>query len=129
MPGGNGIHVDVGQHVCTNHHGRVVVVECLYNLGKGVFVRVYIVAVELHAEFACLGVVCANIPATADAEVVAFGYEVYHACVFGEFFDCFRCAVGAMVVDYYQVEWEVGLLAEYAAELHRGLCVRGCGQV
>ncbi len=109
------VHIDVGEHVGAYHHSGVVVVECLHHLGKGVFVGINVVGVELYAELACFGVVGAHIPAAADTEVVTFGYDVNHAWVGSEFFDGFRCAVGRVVVDDNQVEGEICLLGKHAA--------------
>ena len=110
------VHVDVGEHVGAHDHGRVVVVECLHHLGQCVLVGVHVVRVKLHAEFAGFGMLGAHVPAAADAQVGAFGDDVYHARVGGEFLNSLARAVCRVVVDDDEVEGEVGLLREHAAD-------------
>lgn len=74
-----GVHVNVGEFICAYYHGRIVVIEGFDHFGQGVLVGIYIVTVELYAELAGLGVVCADIPTAADTEVVAVGHDVYYA--------------------------------------------------
>ena len=57
-----------------------------------------------------------HIPATAYAQVGALGDDVHHAGVMGKLADGFRGAVGTAVIHYHEVEGEVGLLLEHAAD-------------
>ena len=45
------------------------------------FIGIYVVAVQLYGKLAAFGVVYAHVPATADAEVVAFGDDMDEALV------------------------------------------------
>ncbi len=112
----NHVLVDVGEHVGAHYHTGIVVVECLYNLCQSVFTAVHVVGVELHGEFTALGMEHAGVPAAADAEVLAFGADVYYLRVAGILFDGFGCAVGGVVVDNDYVEGEVGFLSQGAVD-------------
>ena len=83
---------------------------------QGVGAAVEVVGVELHGKAAALGAAHGVVPATADAQVGAFGYEMDHAAVVAELTYLFRGAVGGMVVHHYHIERERGFLAEHTAD-------------
>ena len=117
----NSIEFYVGEAVCSDNHARIIIVESLHHFGESIIVGVYVVGVELHAKFACFAVVSAYIPASADAEVIAFGNDMYQTFVVFELVDSLCGAVGRVVVDDDEIKLEVGFLREDATD-----CVAYC---
>ena len=106
----NHVHVEVRHHVSTYYHGAVLFVESTYHSGQCIFIGIYVVAVQLYGKLAAFGVVYAHVPATADAEVVAFGDDMDEALVILILVDGFCRSVGGVVVDDDKIELEVCLL-------------------
>lgn len=115
-PGGDGVAVDVGEHVGAHNHGAVLVVERFHDFSQSIGAGIHVVGVELNGKFSAFGVLHGHVPAAADAKVGAFGLDVDKARVGGKFLDGLGGAVGGVVVDYYHVEGEIGLLVEGRAQ-------------
>ena len=109
----NHIHIEVRHHISTYHHGAILFIESANHDSQCVFILVYIVAVQLHGELTALGMMHPHIPATANAQVIAFGDDVDEAFVVLEFVNSFCGPVRRVVVDDNQVELKVGLLLQY----------------
>ena len=112
----NHVHVEVRHHVSTYYHGAVLFVESTYHSGQCIFIGIYVVAVQLYGKLAAFGVVYAHVPATADAEVVAFGDDMDEALVILILVDGFCRSVGGVVVDDDKIELEVCLLVQYGTD-------------
>ena len=70
------LQLEVRHAVGAYHHCRLLLAEGIHDALQRVRAAVEVVAVQLHHEATALGMVHGQVPATADAEVVARGDEV-----------------------------------------------------
>ncbi len=80
---------------------------CLQRVGR----TVQVVAVQLHRKASAAAVVDGSVPASAYAQVCAFGHYVYQSWV-AYLFQNLGCAVGGVVVHNDNVELEVRHLSQ-----------------
>ena len=108
----NCIEVDVGELVGSYNHCRIVVIERLHHFCKSILVGIYIIGVQLDAEFSCFRMVRSYIPASADSEVIPLGNYVDDSWICDKFLNRFGCAVCRMVVYDDKIEREIGFLRQ-----------------
>ena len=112
-----GVEVEIAHTVAADDHRRMLLVEFVHDglqrIGRGIEV----VAVELHGEAAAMAVVHSDVPASADAEVVPVGNDMYEPWLAVALFlllgvagEQFCGLVGGVVVHHDYVELELGLL-------------------
>ena len=112
--GRKGLQLEVAHSVCANHHYGLLLVKGIHDALQGLRTAVQVVAVQLHHKASGLRVVYGHVPASANAQVIALGDEVYHPFVLGIFGNGLCGAVRASVVYNNQIEGEGGLLCQYA---------------
>ena len=112
----NHVHIEVCHHVGAYYHGTVLFVEGIDHQLQRSLVSIYIVTVQLHGKLAAQGMVHAQVPATADTQIVTLGNEVNQAVILFIFVDGFGSAVGRMIVDNDQIELEFCFLAEHRTD-------------
>ena len=107
------VQVEVGHAVGADDHRALLAAERIDHRLQGAGRTVEVITVELHGKPAACRVQDARVPASADAEVVAFGADVDDALVrVCQPVDDFRSAVSRMVVDDDDIIGKRGLLCE-----------------
>ena len=114
--GGKGLKVEVDHAIGTDDHSGFSLTEGFNDAEEHVGGGVEVVGVELHGIAAAMGTADGEIPASSDAEVVAFGDEMDNSGVGGEGADDVGSGVGGVVVDNDDVEREGGFLGEDATD-------------
>ena len=77
------LELEVAHAVGAHNHRSPLLVKLVDDALQCLRRRVEVVAVELHGEASAACVVYSHVPATADAEVGALGYDMYEALVLG----------------------------------------------
>ena len=77
------LELEVAHAVGAHNHRSPLLVKLVDDALQRLRRRVEVVAVELHGEASAACVVYSHVPATADAEVGALGYDMYEALVLG----------------------------------------------
>ena len=75
------LELEVAHAVGAHNHRSPLLVKLVDDALQRLRRRVEVVAVELHGEASAACVVDSHVPATADAEVGALGYDMYEALV------------------------------------------------
>ena len=75
------LELEVAHAVGAHNHRSPLLVKLVDDALQRLRRRVEVVAVELHGEASAAFVVDSYVPATADAEVGALGYDMYEALV------------------------------------------------
>ena len=107
------VHVKVSHLVCSYDHSALLLAECVDDLLKGLRAAIYVIAVKLDGVFAAFLVVHSQIPATSYAKIVSCRNHMDQSFILrGKFLQKLEGAVGRVVVDHYDIIWEVRLLTE-----------------
>ena len=110
---GECFELEVAHTVASYNHGSSLTMELVNYALQGLWRRIEVVAVELYGKASASLVVDSHVPASANAEVEACGYNMDESFVgFGNIVEYFEGAVGRVVVYNYYVVLECSLLAE-----------------
>ena len=105
-----GVQFKVTHTIATHHHRSVLLVEGIDNLLEGLRRGIEVIGIQLHCKPATPVIIDRHIPAPANTQVVAFGYDMNQPLVVHTVKQ-FCGLVGGMVIHHNDIKPEVGLLS------------------
>ena len=105
-----GVQFKVTHTIAAHHHCSVLLVEGIDNLLEGLRRGIEVIRIQLYGKPATSVIIDRHIPAPANTQVVAFGYDMNQPLVM-QTIEQFCGLVGGMVIHHDDIKSEVGLLS------------------
>ena len=114
--GRQSLQAKVGHAVRADDHGALLFMECIHDSLQGIWTAIQVIAIQLHGKPSASGIAYGKVPASAYAQVGAFGDEVDNFLFSGIAADGFGSSVRGVIVNDNQVIMECRFLFQYGTD-------------
>ena len=108
--------IKVVHGVRADDHGTLLLMECIHDSLQGVWTAIQVITIQLHGKPSASGIAYGKVPASAYAQVGAFGDEADNFLFSGIAADGFGSSVGRVIVNDNQVIMECRFLFQYGTD-------------